>query len=161
REINNRGFDIERSYDGQQFIKVGFVQGTGSGSNYSLSSYSFKDNELVQNLNYYRLKQIDLNGKSIYSPIILLKSDLPDKTRMKVLGNPFTDYLDIELPKMESGNLMISLTNTSGIVAYKGSYNTSLNRIRIHTEKDNLIKGLYILQVTDGNKKYLAKVYKN
>lgn len=67
-EENNVGFDVERSLDGKTFYKVGFVRGAGSTS--EISSYNFKDRDVVSDrLYYYRLKQIDADGRSDYSAI--------------------------------------------------------------------------------------------
>ncbi|GAC1484743.1 MAG: hypothetical protein NVS1B13_10470 [Flavisolibacter sp.] len=158
RETNNRGFEVERSYDGQLFHNIGFVYGAGNIN--KISSYGFKDEDIVQSENYYRLKQIDLEGRAVYSPIVLLKASSVDQQGMKILGNPFTNFIDIALPAVPSQNIWITITNLSGNMVYKGQHNAGLSRIRVPVDKLNLSRGLYILQVIDGNKKYLAKIYK-
>lgn len=58
-EINNSGFDIERSMNGQEYLKVGFVKGNGNSNG---NNYSFIDKNLKTGEYKYRLKQIDYNG---------------------------------------------------------------------------------------------------
>lgn len=72
-EKNNAGFDIEKSTDGRTFQKIGFVDG-GEDSK-SLTSYHFEDLNPTS-INYYRLKQLDLDGSFAYSRIISVKSRL-------------------------------------------------------------------------------------
>lgn len=68
-EINNEGFDIERSTNGVDFYKVGYMQGNGNSS--STIDYRFEDYEVQKDIvYYYRLKQVDYNGEYEYSPIV-------------------------------------------------------------------------------------------
>lgn len=70
-ESNSQGFDIERSWNGTQFEKIGFV--AGSGDSETGSDYSFADKNPLFN-SYYRLKQIDFDGTFAYSRVISVKS---------------------------------------------------------------------------------------
>jgi hypothetical protein len=70
-ESNSEGFDIERSWDGNKFEKIGFVAGSGS-SNLG-SDYSFMDRSPLFH-SYYRLKQLDFDGTFAYSRVISVKS---------------------------------------------------------------------------------------
>ena len=66
-EINNTGFDVQRSADGNAFEKIGFVKGNGTSNTEHL--YSFTDNTPVAGKGYYRLKQIDADGNTRFSPV--------------------------------------------------------------------------------------------
>ena len=77
-ELNNRGFEIERSVnDASNFTSVGFVDGKGNST--EINYYSFNDNPQVSGANqiYYRLKQIDFDGTSTYSSIVNVSYDVP------------------------------------------------------------------------------------
>jgi len=77
-ELNNRGFEIERSVnDASNFVTIGFVDGKGSST--EISYYSFTDNPQVSGANqiYYRLKQFDFDGTFTYSNIVNVSYDLP------------------------------------------------------------------------------------
>lgn len=67
QEVNNRGFEIERSIGNTtSFASVAFVNSAGNNS--SGNSYSFINPDLPVNTTiYYRLKQIDIDGRSSYS----------------------------------------------------------------------------------------------
>src|SRR4030065_2153762 len=67
-ELNNMGFEIERSIANQDnFVTVGFVEGKGSST--EINYYSFTDHPQVNGVNplYYRLKQLDFDGTVSYS----------------------------------------------------------------------------------------------
>ena len=77
-ELNNRGFEIERSVnDNNEFVTVGFVDGKGSST--EINYYSFTDNPQLSGVNqlYYRLKQVDFDGTFSYSDIVNVSYDVP------------------------------------------------------------------------------------
>lgn len=73
-EINNDYFLIERRTEEGLFETVGRVE--GNGSTQLQSTYAFKDDRIKSVFNYYRLKQVDFDGKFEYSDIITVKSSL-------------------------------------------------------------------------------------
>ena len=71
-EIDNYGFDIERSIDYKEWQKIGFVEGHGNSN--SPKQYSFTDkNPFGGGKFQYRLKQIDTDGKFEYSNVVELE----------------------------------------------------------------------------------------
>ena len=77
-ELNNRGFEIERSInDNDNFVTVGFVDGKGNST--EINYYSFTDNPQLSGVNqiYYRLKQVDFDGTFSYSDIVNVSYDVP------------------------------------------------------------------------------------
>ncbi|WP_317164797.1 DUF4082 domain-containing protein [Hymenobacter ginkgonis] len=69
QELNNAGFTVERSTDGQDFRAIGTVAGAGTSS--VARQYGFRDDQLPAGvaLLYYRLRQTDFNGAVTYSPV--------------------------------------------------------------------------------------------
>jgi uncharacterized delta-60 repeat protein len=66
-EKNNAYFDVERSLNGREFSKIGQEQGQGSKA--TATSYTFLDKQLPAGTSYYRLRQVDLDGTTSYSPV--------------------------------------------------------------------------------------------
>ncbi|MFC2094410.1 M28 family peptidase [Bacteroidota bacterium] len=69
-ELNNFGFEVERSTDENVFITIGFVNGVGTST--ETHYYSFIDRSQYENKNQiqYRLKQVDFDGSFEYSNVI-------------------------------------------------------------------------------------------
>ncbi len=88
-EINNYGFELERSYDNVTFSRFCFIRGHGNSN--SLNSYSFTDNNLKNGTYYYRLKQIDADGAASYSDVIsVFVNYVPSKFELSQnYPNPF------------------------------------------------------------------------
>lgn len=77
-EINNYGFEIQRSTDSKNWDPIGFTEGRGTVN--SPQSYSYTDplTPSLQNagLLYYRLRQTDRDGGQEYSPVVLVKTNI-------------------------------------------------------------------------------------
>jgi hypothetical protein len=157
-ESNSRSFEIERSYDGNKFTKVGTLAAAGNSN--TLRSYAFADPEIAQENNYYRLKQIDLDGKSEYSKVVQVKN--PQRFgKFKVLTNPFANTIDIEMGKGIIGTIEVRLLDMTGKELYR-----SLNdgngqaRMRINLSGRNISAGIYLLEVRTNNERYTERVMK-
>jgi Secretion system C-terminal sorting domain len=90
-EINNAGFDIERSSDGFDFQKIGWVDGHGSTS--EEKHYTFIDTKPLPGMNYYRLRQMDYDGRFEYSHIVSVEK-ISDGVYL--YPNPASDILNIQ-----------------------------------------------------------------
>ncbi|WP_165758846.1 cadherin-like beta sandwich domain-containing protein [Niastella yeongjuensis] len=73
QETNSKEFIVERSTDGRTFNAIGKVAAAGN-SNHA-TSYSYTDAQPVNGMNYYRLQQVDLDGKSILSAVVKVRTD--------------------------------------------------------------------------------------
>ncbi len=73
-ELNNKGFEIEKSLDKENWAGIGFVEGNGTTT--EINYYSFNDDVTGLRIQFYRLKQIDYDGSIEYSKIIEVNSDL-------------------------------------------------------------------------------------
>jgi hypothetical protein len=67
-EINAKSFEIERSYDGENFSTIGTVKATGSRT--GVNRYNFVERDARIGVNYYRIKQVDIDNRFSYSSII-------------------------------------------------------------------------------------------
>lgn len=67
-EVNNLGFNVEKSHNSFDWENIGFVQGHGNSN--TVNSYSYEDHSPYTPITYYRLQQVDFDGNSKYSNII-------------------------------------------------------------------------------------------
>jgi hypothetical protein len=100
-EKNNNRFEIEKSSDGLSFDKTGTVASAAPGGNSSsVLQYAFTDEQPYEGVSYYRLKQVDHDGTSKYSPIVSVSAGR-SAVRFVIYPNPnagefFVDFKGIE-----------------------------------------------------------------
>jgi Secretion system C-terminal sorting domain len=108
-ETENKGCDIERSTDGVRFDKIGFVAGNGTTT--TTQTYTFEDIAPNKGTSYYRLKQLDFDGRFEYSKIISVAQN--DKNVASVYPNPSKGVFTI-LGLKEVEEETFTLMNTFG-----------------------------------------------
>ncbi|MNX90749.1 hypothetical protein D3C86_1228090 [compost metagenome] len=74
-ERNNSGFEIQKSFDGQTWETIGWVE--GAGNSVFTREYEFFDSEISPKGHYYRFRQIDFDGVVSYSNLVLLSLKAP------------------------------------------------------------------------------------
>lgn len=145
-EINNYGFEIEKSADGAVFYKIGFVDGRGTTS--EKQDYLFVDHriELDKKL-YYRLKQIDFSGDYKYSDVIeVMQIEIPAYIELSQnYPNPFNPSTKIRYTIPNSSDesnkkqkVVLRVFNTLG----------SLVATLVNEEQ---VPGIYELEFSIGN----------
>lgn len=145
-ELNNDHFDIERSADGSTFTKIGTVKGNGTTS--LTQQYSFTDAAPFTGNNYYRLVQVDLDGKITYSSVRLLSFNMLSGT-LKVFPNPVQSTLRIQLPQAASGQYALQLYTLGGLKVLEQSI--PAGSLQKDVDVSILSPGIYVLRY--GNEK--------
>jgi autotransporter-associated beta strand protein len=158
-EVNNANFDIERSFDGVTFEIIGNVKGKGNTT--TTTNYEFIDHKInTKKPIYYRLKQIDNDGKYAYSAIKLVKNTSVANP-IKIFPNPIQGESKLYATfDDEAETVEISLYDLSGrLVQYLTINNIKPNET-YELNKDNLAlqKGEYILHLITSNDEYSEKI---
>jgi fibronectin-binding autotransporter adhesin len=154
QEIDNDHFVIERSEDGVTFIPVGDEPGSGTTS--MKQTYRFTDNTAsMARRYYYRIRQVDYNGLSDYSPLAVVLAADGGEMQLSWLAYPNPLVKDVEFVLYRSDNtapdqVRVMLYSAQGVLLYQGSgslkdMNTSVNKYL-----QDARSGVYVLQVSDG-----------
>lgn len=109
-ESQNERFDVERSRDGVVWDKIGEV--SGAGTSWEERYYTLNDDSPEQQ-NYYRLKQIDYDGKFTYSTILLIQNSADKSKFSEGYPNPVSDYHFIRL-MLDVAHLKVTLYDGAG-----------------------------------------------
>lgn len=113
-EHNNHHFEIERSDNGIDFISIATVN-TQNGNSTAIQNYFAKDENPLNGKSYYRLKQVDFDGKYSYSSIVVLNCNSTQiiPASVSIYPNPATDNLTVTINGLE-GNKSIMIYDVLG-----------------------------------------------
>jgi trimeric autotransporter adhesin len=147
-EQNLLEYEIEKSTDGLQFIKIGTVQAKTTGGSDGIS-YTFTDPELLQEKAFYRLKLLSsVNTAFKYSNILNLSQYASKKFELQNVVNPFMNELRFRINAPYNENLKVQIADITGkivktanIVVQKG-----VNALVVEVPQ-SLQKGTYILNI--------------
>lgn len=135
KEINNRGFAIEKSNNGIQFSQIGFVIANSN------NNYQFVD-AFDGNKSYYRLKQVDINGNFSYSKTILINSKT--STQFSMYPNPSKTFVNISANNIEQ----VIIRDMLGKTIFKNNFAEATN-IQINTS--SIANGIYNVSIITKN----------
>lgn len=151
-ELNNDYFDVQRKkQDGSGWENIGQIDGFGNSS--KLISYSFIDKNPNTGENYYRLNQVDFDGKSEYSPTIMVKLDgatTETKDAFIIYPNPVRNEIWIKSEKeiVDNQNILLEVFDVSGQKVFASMMDESEKRLDLSEYQ----RGIYLIKV--GTKTY-------
>jgi len=154
-EINNEGFIIEKSVDGINFSPIGDVSGKGNFN--GLSHYNFVDSLIKEELNYYRIKQIDFDGAFDYSKIIqVYNSNLKETTSITYLSN--TNQIQIKFGDQINEDWNILIIDYIGKIVYSNKISHSSHEQFINFELPGLKRGLYLINLKSSSQSFTTRM---
>ena len=147
-ETNNKYFDVEKSIDGgANWLYVSTSKTSGNSS--VLKNYNAFDVNPIAGTNFYRVKQVDMDGKYKYSITVNVKVNV-DKTGASVLTNPFINNISIDFLSKSNQRVSLVLSDVTGKRVATDTWIIPKGNSRKILDKVNSIqKGIYILTVVD------------
>lgn len=148
-EVNTKHFDVQWSQPGINFQKIGTVS---SNNRSGINNYQFKHIAPGKGLNYYRLKQVDVDGKFTFSATIKVTVD--NLSGLAVYPNPVYDQLQLRADATEIVRA-VTITDAAGRLQLHMATTGNVRPVIVPVQK--LSKGIYWLQVTTDRKTYRLK----
>jgi len=154
KEINLSHFIVERSDDGTSFYAIGRVNGRNIGKT---ESYQLTDGKPVQNIAYYRLRSVDLDGKESLSRIATVMS-AQGNDKLVLVNNPAHNKITLLATGNLTGEFNYQLILINGQVIKSGKLPVQ-NGGYYDINLDNNVKpGTYSLKVVDNKQAFYFKV---
>ncbi len=146
-EINNDYFEVERSDDGINFYAVGKIN--GQGTTYGITNYEFLDVKSFEGIVYYRLKQVDFDGKTSYSKMVSIQK-----------------IQSVKLYKYSENSLLLNGENCTGIRVFdltgklvlSSTLNSNASTQLVTLDYSILANEIYVVQVTVGKETVSQKL---
>jgi hypothetical protein len=138
---NNKGFEIERSIDGNRFNTIAFVTGITNSS--TINNYTFIDQTTATGVYFYRIKQVDLNNTFSYI-CNTKKITVQQKSKLyELYPNPAKNFIYLKSNTNVGEQLTVQIIDLSGKVIHQLKHQAQSQPISIQ----NLHSGSYFLKV--------------
>jgi hypothetical protein len=141
-EENNKGFEIQKSDDGERWEKLAWIDGVGTTS--VTQSYSYVDTEPHRGDNYYRLRQLDYDDTETFSAVRVVNFKFGLEAP-KIYPNPVLDELTIQMPRSNNGKVTFEIKDIMGRVVMVEKINLEDDIHKINTS--SLDSGVYYLDI--------------
>lgn len=155
-ELNGKAMIVQHSTDGTNFEDIATVASTTNSS--IVQNYSYIDNNVVNGVNYYRLKLVSSDFPVSYSAVLAVKFNSTEQTDISVFPNPFSDHFTVKFADVKGGNAVAKLYNAQGAIVLVQTI-SGAGSVTINTPA-NLTKGVYILEISANNQKYYHRLMK-
>ncbi|MCB9282991.1 MAG: T9SS type A sorting domain-containing protein [Lewinellaceae bacterium] len=154
-ESSNKGFEIQRSTNGRDWERIGFVPGIGSTS--EVQNYDYTDSSpftLHSSLIYYRLAQRDFNGATDYSPIRVVQ--IQSAGGIRVFPNPANELVTVAFSEPTDVRSTVQLFDQNGRMV--GEYSVPPGTVEYQVRVAQLASGTYLLKVKVGTKEWMNRL---
>jgi hypothetical protein len=157
-EIDNWKFEVERSEDGKTFTKIGEV--IGHATTTERQDYLYNDLTVTQGKRYYyRLKQIDFDGKYEYTPIVSAILDIDDAFSVgEFVPNPTSGRSTLTFKTKANKDVAVKVVNYLGAVVMENSKTIRNADNTMYFDFDKLASGTYMVTISTAEKNYTKRV---
>ena len=144
-EQNTAYYAVEASLNGTDFTETGRVVAAGNSN--SLRTYNFVHRQINHQSYYYRVKQVDADGKIIYSKTIRI--NVAAFRAATLYPNPVKDKTTISFSLQQSSSITANITNATGLLIYTINQRYVKGDHKMNLDLGMLPTGSYILQLKD------------
>ncbi len=156
-EINNKGFEVERSFYGRDFERMAWVEGHGNSA--EVNEYTLIDENPRKGINYYRLKQIDFDGVYEYSPIIEIRVGKESIVLGELFPNPSgKEIVALDVFLEEKSKINIQGYDVAGKLMYNQITELPAGNQQLFLDGTDLKEGVYLFQFRMNNEIMIRKL---
>ena len=158
-EKNNQMFILQKSNNMENFVDIDTIAGAGNSS--IQQNYEYTDPKPYQGSNYYRLLQVDYDGKTtVINPIALNCNKQLTDTEIAIYPNPFNNKLNIEIQNINEQQFKIEIFNNLGSLVFVQQYKISDTNFNTEIDLSKLKPSIYNIRYTSENNIINKKIIK-
>ena len=147
-EQNNKGFELQRSADGINFSTMDFIASLAINGNSAASlKYEYNDEKPLRSSNYYRLRQIDTDGKATVSNVVLIRGNGVKNVEISNLyPNPAINVLNMVVSAESNRLVNFVITDMTGKIVMQLSQQVATGDSNVQLQVGKLAAGSYTIK---------------
>jgi len=150
-EQNNSHFNVQRSTDGNTFLTLDKVNSQAiNGNSINELNYTFTDKTPQIGHNYYRLEQVDRDGKVSYSDVVDVVWGA-DGSVVSIYPNPVSENLNVDVATDKVAQMEVRLLDMTGKVVKSVLQQTQKGMNNVTLDLSDLADGVYGVQIYENN----------
>lgn len=158
-ESNLKQFEVEKSIDGNRFTTVATI----AAGNKSAGAYNWLDKNAASGYNYYRIRSVDIDGKTAYTQIVKVQIEKNVIASITVYPNPAVNNATaVQLTNQPKGIYYVRLVNPIGqvVLSKQVAHNEGNSTVSLQLNNKQP-QGIYQLEITrpDGGKNMMSVVF--
>ncbi len=152
-ETHNLGFIVERSREQLQWTEIGFLPGQASSS--STRKYELWDRDMQEGVNFYRWRQVDLNGGFAVSNTVALVKPTETGTSLVLYPNPLGQGNNLQLHYESAAALPldIAIVDALGHIVQAFQIPATSSTVQHEISTDGMTAGVYFLTLHNGRER--------
>jgi hypothetical protein len=160
-EINNSGFEVQRSTDGRNFETIGWVAGAGNST--STLTYGYSDRDVAANtVYYYQLRQVDNDGASEMSQMVSASitggNTAPAVTVSEIMPNPAVAYSHIAVSSTVAQDVEVAIYDMTGRMVSNTAQPIAAGTSAVTVDVTMLANGNYTAVLVIGGESFAKKL---
>ena len=158
QEINNDHFELYRSFDGAHFELATTI--AGAGNSFVPKNYSYQDRiNLKGNNVFYKLKQVDIDGKFSFSNVVRLSTGNGNES-FRIYPNPVVNNFTATFSAEKTGVASLLIRNVNGQTLLRKTVNILKGNNAISVQIPEMIPGMYYVSIVNDELNYNTKMQK-
>lgn len=155
-EINSSKFEIEKSENGKDFLKIDEVNAAGTSS--EVLEYAYIDAEPFEGINYYRLKAVDLDETFEYSQVKTVSLTTINLNSVSSYPNPAIDKVHLDFQSSTGELYFLEIVNANGNTVYQANVFGYEGPNEVEFNISTYQKGIYFIRLFNENKTELKGI---
>jgi hypothetical protein len=157
-ETNNEKFLVERSIDGLNYTTIANI--AGAGNSVSVQNYTMLDPSLEPRTYFYRIKQVDFDGKYSYSVVRILNLNSNLVAQPEIYPVPFNGDLKVKMELDTESETELKIIDMNGKTVLRKSFEGTKGTNIFNLNTTQLTSGVYFLEISNGGAVYSEKIVK-
>ena len=144
QEVNSSYFEIQKSENGNAWTTIATI--TAAGNSGIAKNYSYTDRNVTGKIVFYRIRQVDIDGKFTITPIRVVKfEENAAEIKINAAGN---NSICVHFSEQVKSQVTVMVSNLNGQVVFSKSISNAVGQFIFSVQ--NAMKGIYVVTVTNG-----------